>query len=312
MRNRAAPTTAVTSATGGSAGAEHRGDRVFGKVAEPDRGETGARGQDIELFDATVRLPKVPAGDTAPAPASRRSRRARPAAPAWRSMPLPLMLAGALSAGLGAALAVWLSAEPDAVPASNPSVSLPVLATHVPPPAPDTASGAPPSAGAGAARTSRSASPPAGPSASGTPSPDPTTASPTDATSPGATSSSAAASAPAPTPSPSDRRHRPSHPDRDEDGRDEDGRDRDDRDRDGWDDRDGSGRDGVRRGSTGPDVVDLQRRLQRLQLYVGPADGVFGESVEVALRRYQVARNIPQENGVYGPLTRAVLRAETD
>ncbi|MFF5454048.1 peptidoglycan-binding protein [Streptomyces sp. NPDC012950] len=306
MRNRAAPTTAVTSVTGGSAGADHRGDRVFGKVAEPDRGETGARGQDIELFDTTVRLPKVPAGDTAPAPASRRSRRARPAAPAWRSMPLPLMLAGALSAGLGAALAVWLSAEPDAVPASNPSVPLPVLATHVPPPAPDTASGAPSSTGTGTARTSRSAPPPAGPSASGTPSPDPATASPTDTASPGATPSSAAASAPAPTPSSSDRRHRPSHPDRDEDGRD-----RDDRDRDGWDDRDGSGRDGVRRGSTGPDVVDLQRRLQRLQLYVGPADGVFGESVEVALRRYQVARNIPQENGVYGPLSRAVLRAET-
>ncbi|MFC8584832.1 peptidoglycan-binding protein [Streptomyces sp. NPDC057217] len=306
MRNRAAPTTAVTSVTGGSAGADHRGDRVFGKVAEPDRGETGARGQDIELFDATVRLPKVPAGDTAPAPASRRSRRARPAAPAWRSMPLPLMLAGALSAGLGAALAVWLSAEPDVVPASNPSVPLPVLAKHVPPPAPDTASGAPPSTGPGTARTSRSAPPPAGPSASGTPSPDPATASPTDTASPGATPSSAAASAPAPTPSSSDRRHRPSHPDRDEDGRD-----RDDRDRDGWDDRDGSARDGVRRGSTGPDVVDLQRRLQRLQLYVGPADGVFGESVEVALRRYQVARNIPQENGVYGPLTRAVLRAET-
>ncbi|WP_432113828.1 peptidoglycan-binding protein [Streptomyces sp. S1] len=307
MRNRAAPTTAVTSVTGGSAGADHRGDRVFGKVAEPDRGETGARGQDIELFDATVRLPKVPAGDTAPAPASRRSRRARPAAPAWRSMPLPLMLAGALSAGLGAALAVWLSAEPDAVPASNPSVPLPVLATHVPPPAPDTASGAPPSTGTGTARTSRSASPPAGPSASGTPSPDPATVSPADTASPGTTPSSTAASAPAPTPSSPDRRHRPSHPDRDEDGRD-----RDDRDRDGWDDRDGSGRDGVRRGSTGPDVVDLQRRLQRLQLYVGPADGVFGESVEVALRRYQVARNIPQENGVYGPLTRAVLRAETD
>ncbi|MFJ7128544.1 peptidoglycan-binding protein [Streptomyces sp. NPDC098101] len=305
MRNRAAPTTAVASATGESAGAEHRGDRVFGKVAEPDRGETGARGQDIELFDATVRLPEVPAGDTAPAPGPRRSRRARPAAPAWRSMPLPLMLAGALSAGLGAALAVWLSAEPDAVPASNPSVSLPVLATHVPPPAPDTASGAAPSPGTGTARASRSAPPPAGPSASGTPSPDPATASPTDTVSPGATASSAAASAPEPTASPSDRRHRPSHPDRNEDGRDGD-------DRNGWDEWDGSGRDGVQRGSTGPDVVDLQRRLQQLQLYLGPADGVFGESVEVALRRYQVARNIPQENGVYGPLTRAVLRAETD
>ncbi|KOX26950.1 hypothetical protein ADL06_15125, partial [Streptomyces sp. NRRL F-6491] len=145
-------------------GTEHRGDRVFGKVAEPNRDGTGARGQDIELFDTTAPLPKVPArATTVPAHASRRSRRARAAAPARRSVPLPLMLAGALSAGLGAAVAVWASAEPDSVPTSNPSVSLPVLATHVPSPARDTASGTPPSPGASTARTPRAAFPSAGP-----------------------------------------------------------------------------------------------------------------------------------------------------
>ncbi|MFE5515492.1 peptidoglycan-binding protein [Streptomyces sp. NPDC056529] len=288
MRNRAAPNTAFTSGTREPTGAEHRGDRVFGQVAEPDRNGTGARGQDIELFDATVQLPKVPARDTAaPARASRRSRRARATAPAWRSMPLPLMLAGALSAGIGAAVAVWVSAEPDSVPASHPSLSLPVLATHVPAPARDTASDTPPSPAASTARTAPSASSPARPSASGTPTPGTTTASSTPSPTRAATASPA--TAPAPTPSPSHRHHRPSRPGRDEDGRDE-----------------------IGRGSTGPEVVDLQRRLQRLRLYAGPADGVFGGSVEAALRRYQASRYIPQEDGTYGPLTRAVLRAETD
>ncbi|MFE5834029.1 peptidoglycan-binding protein [Streptomyces sp. NPDC056508] len=284
MRNRAAPNTAVTSGTHEPTGAEHRGDRVFGKVAEPDRNGTGARGQDIELFDVTARLPKVPARDTAaPAHASRRSRRARATAPVWRSMPLPLMLAGALSAGIGAAVAVWVSAEPDSVPASHPSLSLPVLATHVPAPARDTASDTPPSPAASTARATPSASAPARPSASGTPTPGTTAPSPTRA------ATASPVTAPTPTPSSSHRHHRPSRPGRDEGGRDE-----------------------VRRGSTGPEVVDLQRRLQRLRLYVGPADGVFGGSVEAALRRYQASRYIPQEDGTYGPLTRAVLRAETD
>ncbi|MFE0779013.1 peptidoglycan-binding protein [Streptomyces sp. NPDC058861] len=293
MRNRAAPNTAVTSGTREPAGAEHRGDRVFGKVAEPDRDGTGARGQDIELFDATVRLPTVPARDAA-APArasrrSRRSRRARASAPAWRSMPLPLMLAGALSAGIGAAVAVWGSAEPGSVPASNPSLSLPVLATRVPAPAPDTSSDAPPSPAASPARTTPSA--PARPSASKAPTPGATATATAPAPSSTLAVTASAVTAPAPTPSSS---HRPSRPGRDEVGRDE------------------GGRDEGGRGSSGPDVADLQRRLRRLRLYAGPADGVFGESVEAALRRYQVARHIPQEDGTYGPLTRAVLRAETD
>ncbi|MFH9728176.1 peptidoglycan-binding protein [Streptomyces sp. NPDC017254] len=65
-------------------------------------------------------------------------------------------------------------------------------------------------------------------------------------------------------------------------------------------------------GSTGPEVADLQRRLQQLSLYLGSADGVFTKPVEEALSRYQVARNIPEKPGVYGPLTRALLGSETD
>ncbi|MGA5870137.1 peptidoglycan-binding domain-containing protein [Streptomyces cinereoruber] len=289
MRNRAAPTTAAASVTRESAGAEHRGERVFGKVAEPRPDSTGARGQDIELFDATVRLPKVPCGASeAPALGSRRSRRARAAAPAWRSMPLPLMLAGALSAGFGAAVAVWVSAEPDSVPASHTSVSLPALATRAPSPAPEAASDASPSPTASTARTTPSAPPTPGPSSKP---PSPSATSPTS--SPSTTAASSPATTPAPTPS-SSHRHRPSHPDRVEEERNE------------------GKRDGVGRGSTGPEVADLQRRLQGLELYDGPADGVFDEALETALRRYQASRYIPQEDGVYGPLTRTVLRAETD
>ncbi|MFE6662839.1 peptidoglycan-binding protein [Streptomyces sp. NPDC057697] len=71
-------------------------------------------------------------------------------------------------------------------------------------------------------------------------------------------------------------------------------------------------RPGPALGSTGRDVQDLQRRLQQLHLYLGSADGNFTTAVEIALSRYQKARNIPEEPGVYGPMTRAALRSETE
>ncbi|MFE3940983.1 peptidoglycan-binding protein [Streptomyces sp. NPDC059118] len=71
-------------------------------------------------------------------------------------------------------------------------------------------------------------------------------------------------------------------------------------------------RPGLALGSTGHDVEDLQRRLQQLHLYLGSDDGNFTVDVEVALSRYQKARNIPEEPGVYGPMTRAALRSETE
>ncbi|MFH9728175.1 hypothetical protein ACH4M4_35190 [Streptomyces sp. NPDC017254] len=141
MRNRTALTTAVTSVAAATSLAhepahmEDRGHRVFGKVAEPDGGGAGARGQDVELFDATAGLPRVTPRIATPGDGARRSRRSRATPPAWRSMPLPLMVAGALSAGLGAALTVWLAAEPGAGPQSVPSLALPVVATSDRPPA---------------------------------------------------------------------------------------------------------------------------------------------------------------------------------
>lgn len=98
MRNRAALTTAVTPAWE-TARPEHPSDRVFGKVAQPDRSGAGVRGQDIELFDGTARPPEVPAlpaRSPESSTGSLRSRPARTAAPARRSVPLPLMAAGAL------------------------------------------------------------------------------------------------------------------------------------------------------------------------------------------------------------------------
>ncbi len=65
-------------------------------------------------------------------------------------------------------------------------------------------------------------------------------------------------------------------------------------------------------GSTGPEVEDLQQRLGQLYLYLGSADGIFTRDVQVALSRFQKARNIPEELGTYGPMTRGALVAETD
>ncbi|MFD0339725.1 peptidoglycan-binding protein [Streptomyces sp. NPDC127117] len=71
-------------------------------------------------------------------------------------------------------------------------------------------------------------------------------------------------------------------------------------------------RNAIGLGSTGPEVADLQQRLGRLYLYLGATDGVFTRDVQVALGRFQKARNIPEEVGTYGPMTRAALVAETD
>ncbi|MBA2948788.1 peptidoglycan-binding protein [Streptomyces himalayensis] len=74
-------------------------------------------------------------------------------------------------------------------------------------------------------------------------------------------------------------------------------------------DRDG-GSQVLRRGDEGPEVVELQQRLQQLRLYVGDADGEYDWPVEDAVSRYQRARGI-RENGTYGPQTRRSLESET-
>ncbi|MEV4940832.1 peptidoglycan-binding domain-containing protein [Streptomyces zaomyceticus] len=288
MRSKAALTTAVTSIAHEPARTDDRGSRVFGKVAEPGGGAgAGARGQDIELFDDVVRPPAGPTSAARSAHGSRRRRHRPTTPPARRPLSLPLMVAGTLSAGLGAALTVWIAAEPGSGPPSVPSLTLPVAVA--PDRVPDgNAVGAPPGTDGSAARSSPRATHSTRPPVTPTPAPTPTlsaTAAVTVAPSPRHSSPSTPSAVATSTRPPAS--HRP--------GRTPPPEPRD-----------------LALGSTGPAVADLQRRLQRLSLYLGSADGVFNRSVEEALTRYQGARNIQGEYGVYGPLTRALLRSETD
>ncbi|MER8237163.1 peptidoglycan-binding domain-containing protein [Streptomyces sp. NPDC094049] len=290
MRNRAAPTTAVTSVGQETAPPEPPpGDHVFGQLAGPGHDGAGARGQDVELFDATLRLPPVPAhdpavGDPVAHSAPRRSRHARTASPARRSMALPLALAGALSAGLGMALSVWLS--PEHSPTTAPTTPL-ALPDAVPPAATDHAPDADTSAGP-TTPPARTAATPAAPSRTTAPTPPATTAPPKDPA-PVAPATAAPATTP-PAFGPGTTRP-PSSQRPDQDGP-------------------SSPRD-LMVGSTGSDVTELQVRLQELYLYLGSADGVFSQDVAQALGRFQLARNLPDAPGVYGSATRAALRVET-
>ncbi|MEV8564456.1 peptidoglycan-binding protein [Streptomyces sp. NPDC051322] len=71
--------------------------------------------------------------------------------------------------------------------------------------------------------------------------------------------------------------------------------------------------DGVlRRGDSGPGVVDLQQRMNQVYVYRGPPDGLFDQDVEEAVRRYQSWMGIRDDPpGVYGPATRRALEAAT-
>ncbi|MFF9064327.1 peptidoglycan-binding protein [Streptomyces sp. NPDC014891] len=287
MRHRAALTTAATTATRESAHPERPSDRVFGMIAGPDLVGAGVRGQDIELFDAPVAMPPATAHGAAPSSAPRRSRAARPTPAARRSASLPLVVTGVLSAGLAGALTVWLSAEPKPGPDAPPGLSLPLpdLATAAAP-RPIRSSDAPAASaasGAGTPAASARITPPAIPA--------PSTAAPSPSAPPRSpatrTTGPARTTAPPPPPSPSYRPQRSPRPPR-------------------------PGSSDLAVGSTGPEVADLQRRLQRLFLYLGSADGVFTTYVGEALSSFQIARNIPERPGVYGPLTRSALRAETD
>ncbi|MFI9293540.1 peptidoglycan-binding protein [Streptomyces gardneri] len=312
MRNRTALTTAVTSGAGTEPEPCPALDNdVFGKVAFPGGDGPGARMQDVALFDGTPSLPTVSraggshARHRAGKPRHvRKASRARKAAPAPErekrgGMALPLLITGALTAGLG--LSVGLTSGMDREPADTLTLTMPDL-----PPPQKTPSAEPPSP----TRTSTPTSPP--------PATTPATAPPTTGTGTGtgtatppasgtatarpAVSAHPAASAaprtpartsapptrPAtdrPDPTPSSTRTTPPPEDPDTYV--------------------------LRLGSTGPEVAELQRRLQQLYLFLGSADGVFGPFVEVALSRFQRARDIPEERGVYGPLTRAALQAET-
>ncbi|MEU5040585.1 peptidoglycan-binding domain-containing protein [Streptomyces griseorubiginosus] len=68
----------------------------------------------------------------------------------------------------------------------------------------------------------------------------------------------------------------------------------------------------LRRGSEGPEVVELELRLTQLGLYTRKASGDYDEVVEDAVTRYQWARGIqPPEYGVYDLATRDRLESET-
>lgn len=69
----------------------------------------------------------------------------------------------------------------------------------------------------------------------------------------------------------------------------------------------------LRRGDSGPQVVELQKRLGQALVYSGPADGQYGQGVEDAVRLYQWDRDVEGDaEGVYGPMTRRALESETD
>ncbi|MFD9635978.1 peptidoglycan-binding protein, partial [Streptomyces violascens] len=69
----------------------------------------------------------------------------------------------------------------------------------------------------------------------------------------------------------------------------------------------------LRRGDSGPAVLELQERLGQLGLYTGTPDGGFGSRTERAVRDFQSYTGIDGDPaGVYGPATRRTLESMTD
>ncbi|WP_246033647.1 peptidoglycan-binding protein [Streptomyces hundungensis] len=69
----------------------------------------------------------------------------------------------------------------------------------------------------------------------------------------------------------------------------------------------------LRRGDSGPGVLELQERLAQLGLYSGHADGTFGSRTERAVRDFQSYTGVSGDPaGVYGPPTRQALESMTD
>ncbi|MDT9698489.1 peptidoglycan-binding protein [Streptomyces sp. P17] len=68
----------------------------------------------------------------------------------------------------------------------------------------------------------------------------------------------------------------------------------------------------LRRGDKGPEVTELQLRLNQLYLYNDDINGNFNRQLEDALRNYQWSRGVGREDlGVYTAETRASLESET-
>ncbi|MFF3174957.1 peptidoglycan-binding protein [Streptomyces sp. NPDC057900] len=68
----------------------------------------------------------------------------------------------------------------------------------------------------------------------------------------------------------------------------------------------------LRRGDHGPEVAELQRRLQEIGLFMSTPDADYTDRVEDAVHRYQRYMYIQgDDDGVYGPNTRRALEAIT-
>ncbi|MCZ4509114.1 peptidoglycan-binding protein [Streptomyces sp. ActVer] len=68
----------------------------------------------------------------------------------------------------------------------------------------------------------------------------------------------------------------------------------------------------LRRGDKGPEVTELQQRLQQVALFTGNPDGDYDNKTENAVRNYQLTRGIDNENaGTYDKETRTRLESET-
>ncbi|MDQ1029625.1 hypothetical protein QF035_007207 [Streptomyces umbrinus] len=68
----------------------------------------------------------------------------------------------------------------------------------------------------------------------------------------------------------------------------------------------------LRRGDEGPEVTELQQRLQQVALFTGTPDGDYDNKTENAVRNYQLTRGIDNEDaGTYDKETRTRLESET-
>ena len=69
----------------------------------------------------------------------------------------------------------------------------------------------------------------------------------------------------------------------------------------------------IKRGSTGPDVVECQKDLITLNYDLSPygADGKFGAKTEAAVKQFQTASGL-KADGIVGPATWAALEAAVD
>ncbi len=68
----------------------------------------------------------------------------------------------------------------------------------------------------------------------------------------------------------------------------------------------------LREGASGPEVLELQQRLEQVAVYPGPEDGRFDAAVREAVAAFQRFHGLRQDPaGVYGAQTRRSLEART-